>query len=76
MSQITVSLPDGLAAEMERRAKAAGFGSKEDYLLDVVRADCEQSELERKLESRIDGPFEPLEANWMDRVRQAARRRG
>ena len=76
MSQITVSLPDGLAAEVERRAKAAGFTSKEDYLLELMRADCERFELERTLESRADGPFEALEADWMDRVRGAVRRRG
>ena len=76
MSHITVSVPEGLAAEIEKRAKAAGFGSKEDYLLELVRADCEQSQLERTLEARVDGPFTPLEADWMDRVRDAAQRRG
>lgn len=76
MSQITVSLPDGLAAEIERRARAAGFDSKEDYLLELVRSDCEQSQIERTLEERVDGPFAALEADWMDRVRDAVRRRG
>jgi hypothetical protein len=50
MSHITVALPDGLAAEVEKRAKAAGFGSKEDYLLELVRADCELSELGTQVE--------------------------
>jgi Arc/MetJ-type ribon-helix-helix transcriptional regulator len=76
MSQITVSLPDGLAAEIEKRARTAGFTSTADYLLELMRADCEQSELEKTLENRADGPFEPLEANWMDKVRSAVRRRG
>jgi hypothetical protein len=76
MSQITVALPDGLAAEVEKRAKAAGFGSKEDYLLELVKADCELSRVEQRLKERVEGPFEPLEADWMDRVRDVARRRG
>lgn len=76
MSQITVSLPDALAAEIEKRAKTSGFDSKEEYLLALVQADCEQSRLERTLGERVDGPFEPLEADWMNRVRDAARRRG
>ena len=76
MSHITVALPDGLAAEVEKRAKAGGFGSKEDYLLELVKADCELSEVEQRLKERVEGPFEPLEADWMDRVRDVARRRG
>jgi len=28
------------------------------------------------LEARLDGPFDPLEADWKKRVRDAAQRRG
>ena len=76
MSEITISLPAGLDASLETRANAAGFRSKEDYLLALVRADCERAELEPTLETRLQGPFEPLEADWKQRVREAARSRG
>nr|MBA2430537.1 ribbon-helix-helix protein, CopG family [Chthoniobacterales bacterium] len=46
MSVVTISLSDSIAATLESRARAAGFPSKEDYLLALVRADCEQTELE------------------------------
>ena len=76
MTQVVISLPDGLNAELERRAKSGGFVSKEEYLLDLVRIHCEQAELESVLESRLEGPFAPLEADWKQRVRDAAHRRG
>ena len=61
---------------MESRARAAGFGSKEEYLLALIQADCDRAELEPVLEARLDGPFEPLESDWKQRVRDAAQRRG
>lgn len=76
MSQLTISVPDALNTELEKRAKAAGFDSKEEYLLELVRADCASAELEPILESRIDGPFAPLEADWKQQVRDAAQGRG
>src|SRR6185503_11025629 len=76
MSQLTISLSDSLAAQMDERARAAGFASKEDYLLDLIQSDCEQVELESKLEERLNGPFAPLESDWKERVRQAAKNRG
>jgi hypothetical protein len=76
MSEVTISLPAGLDATLKTRANAAGFGSKEDYLLALVRADCECAELEPVLERRLEGPFEPLEADWKRRVREAAQKRG
>jgi Arc/MetJ-type ribon-helix-helix transcriptional regulator len=76
MSKITISLPDAINATMESRANAAGFRSKEEYLLALVQADCERAELEPVLEARLDGPFEPLESDWQQRVRDAAQRRG
>jgi len=76
MSEVTISLPAGLDATLETRANAAGFGSKEDYLVALVRADCERVALEPVLEARLQGPFEPLEANWKQRVREAAQKRG
>jgi len=76
MSQITISLPQGLEMELEKRARAAGFPSTQDYLLELVRSDCEQAQLESELEARVNGPFAPLETDWQDRVRGSAKRRG
>jgi hypothetical protein len=76
MSEVTISLPAGLDATLKMRANAAGFSSKEDYLVALVQADCERAELDPVLETRLEGPFEPLEADWKQRVREAARNRG
>jgi Arc/MetJ-type ribon-helix-helix transcriptional regulator len=76
MSQLTLSLPESLENSIKRRMSAAGFTSKEDYLLELVRADCESAELEGVLEVRDAGPFEALEADWKDKVRASAQRRG
>jgi Arc/MetJ-type ribon-helix-helix transcriptional regulator len=76
MSKVTISLPDAVNATIESRAKTAGFRSKEEYLLALVQADCEHAELEPVLEARVAGRFEPLEADWKQRVRAAAQRRG
>jgi hypothetical protein len=76
MSQLTISLPEALDMELERRMREAGFQTKEDYLLELVRTDCENAELESQLEGRIEGPFAPLEDDWQERVRVAAKRRG
>ncbi len=75
MSNVTVSLPDALDAQIENRFKVGGFRSKEEYLLALARADCEQSELEMVLEERLQGPFSPLEPDWKERVRKAAKDR-
>lgn len=76
MSEVTISLPDAIKATLESRASAAGFRSKEEYLLTLVKADCERAQIEPILEERLNGPFEPLEADWKQRVRDAAQRRG
>jgi hypothetical protein len=76
MSTVTISLPDTINATMESRARAAGFRSKEEYLFALIQADCDRAELEPVLEARLDGPFEPLESDWKQRVRDAAQRRG
>ncbi len=76
MSVVTISLSDSIAATLESRARAAGFLSKEEYLLALVRADCEQTELESLLETRLNGPFGPLGPEWKQEVRAAAERRG
>ena len=75
MSNVTVSLPDALDAQIENRFRAGGFRSKEEYLLALARADCEQSEFEMVLEERFKGPFAPLEPDWKERVRNAAKDR-
>lgn len=36
---MTITLPDDLRAGAEERAKALGFGTVEDYVLDLVRND-------------------------------------
>ena len=76
MSEVTISLPAALDASLQTRANAAGFRSKADYLLALVQADCERAELEPTLEARLQGPFELLEADWKQRVREAAQNRG
>ncbi|MBA2242926.1 MAG: ribbon-helix-helix protein, CopG family [Chthoniobacterales bacterium] len=76
MSVVTISLSDSIAATLESRARAAGFPSKEEYLLALVRADCEQTELESLLETRLNGPFASLGSEWKQEVRAAAKRRG
>jgi Arc/MetJ-type ribon-helix-helix transcriptional regulator len=75
MSEVTISMSDALNATLESRVNAAGFRSKQEYLLALVQADCERAELEPVLEARLDGPFQPLEADWKQRVREAAQHR-
>lgn len=76
MSVVTISLSDSVAATLQSRAEAAGLSSPEEYLLALVRADCEQAELKSLLESRLDGPFAPLGTQWKQEVRAAAEGRG
>lgn len=76
MSVVTLSLSDSIATTLQSRAEAAGLSSTEEYLLALVRADCEQAELESLLETRLDGPFAPLGTEWKQEVRAAAKRRG
>jgi len=75
MIEITVSLPESLDARLVIRATEEGFQSKEEYLVALVKEDCSHAVLEETLLSRYDGPFAPLEADWKERVRQAARAR-
>ena len=72
MSTITVALPDDLDALLAERIRVAGAESKEAYLLTLVESDCAASALEETLAARMSGPFEPLEQDWKERVRQAA----
>lgn len=76
MAQVTLSLSESLEDTLARRMSAAGFESKQEYLLELVRADCEAADLEAVLESRNAGPFDPLEKDWKDKVRAAAQSRG
>jgi len=55
--------------------RAATVPKKSIYLLALARADCEQTELEMVLEERSKGPFSPLETDWKERVRKAAKGR-
>jgi hypothetical protein len=72
MTTVTIALPDPLNAALLERMTAVGARSKEEYLLALVESDCVASELERVLVDRLTGPFEPLEADWKERVRQSA----
>ena len=72
MSNVTIALPDPLDAAVLERMTAVGARSKEEYLLALIESDCAVSELERILVARLAGPFEPLETDWKERVRQSA----
>jgi len=72
MSTVTIALPDPLDAALLERMTAVGARSKEEYLLALIESDCAASELERVLVDRLAGPFEPLEIDWKQRVRQSA----
>ena len=72
MSTVTIALPDPLDAALRERMTAVGAHSKEEYLLALIESDCAASELERVLVDRLAGPFEPLETDWKERVRQSA----
>ena len=76
MSTVTIALPDPLDAALRKRMAAIGVVSTEEYLLELIASDCAASELEQTLEHRFNGPFEPLEADWKERVRHAAARLG
>jgi hypothetical protein len=69
MSQLTISLPETLDEALVRRMAAAGFQNKQDYLVELVRADCAVDALEDMLEARDAGPFAPLESDWKERAR-------
>ena len=71
MSTVTIALPDPLDAALRERMTAVGAHSKEEYLLALIESDCATSELERILVDRLAGPFEPLETDWKERVRQS-----
>lgn len=72
MATVTIALPDPLDAALRERMAAVGARSKEEYLLALIESDCAASELERVLVDRLAGPFEPLETDWKERVRQSA----
>jgi hypothetical protein len=42
----------------------------------LIASDCAVDELERTLEGRLAGVFEPLEGDWKERVRQSAAKLG
>ena len=75
MSTITVAVPAPLDAAMAERIKAVGASSKEEYMLNLVEADCAVSEFESVLARRAAGPFGPLPSDWKEQVRTAARSR-
>jgi hypothetical protein len=72
MSTVTIALPDPLDAALRERMAAVGARSKEEYLLALIESDCAAAELEPILADRVAGPFEPLETDWKERVRQSA----
>ena len=72
MSTVTIQLSDPLDASITERMKDTGAQSREEYLLRLVESDCAAGTLERILSDRIEGPFAPLEPDWMDKVRARA----
>jgi hypothetical protein len=72
MSTVTIALPEPLDAALKQRMAAMGVASTKEYFLELIASDCAASELERTLENRLAGPFEPLEADWKERVRKTA----
>lgn len=76
MTQLLISVPDSLEPSLHRRVAQAGFRSDEEYIVSLVKADCEAAELEAVLESRDAGPFIPVGPDFKERVIAAANRRG
>lgn len=76
MKQLMISVPDSLGSSLHRRVAQAGFQSDEEYIVSLVKADCEAAELEAVLESRDAGPFIPVGPDFKEKVLAAARRRG
>jgi hypothetical protein len=76
MSTVTVAVPTSLDESLVARMKAVGARSKEEYVLELIAFDCAVNELEGTLEGRLAGPFEPLEEDWKELVRQSAAKLG
>ncbi len=75
MPKFTIDLPDPLDARLLERVKSSGARSTEEYLLGLVKSDCDVAELERLLKDRMEGSFAELEPDWQERVRSEAARR-
>ncbi len=75
MSTVTIQLPDRLNANLAERVKTSGASSMEEYLVQLVEWDVATGELDSVLENRMNGPFEPMEEDWKERVRSAAAKR-
>lgn len=73
MPTVTIALSDELDAALAQTMEIEGVQSKEDYLLRLVEERCAQSELDRVLLKRLEGPFTPFEADWKEQVRLKAR---
>ena len=71
MSTLTIALPDQLDVALRERITAVGTRSREKYLLALIQSDCSASELEQILVDRLAGPFEPIEGDRKERVRQS-----
>ena len=76
MTKFVISVPDSLEPSLHRRVAQAGFQSDEEYIVSLVKADCDAAELETLLESRDAGPFIPVGPDFKEKVIAAARRRG
>lgn len=76
MSTVTIAVPDPLDESLTARMKAVGARSKEEYVLELIASDCAVDEMERTLEGRLAGAFEPLEGDWKERVRRSAAKLG
>lgn len=79
MTNINISLPESMKAYVEEQAAKGGYGTVDEYFLELIRQDQKQK-AHKKLESLlIEGlesePSTPMNAqDWQD-IRQAVRDR-
>jgi hypothetical protein len=82
---MTITLPDELKDELERKARAAGFATVADYVCWLVQQDAaphtevtaedlgfaSEAELEAKLEASLNsGPPIPVTSEFWDELRK------
>lgn len=77
MSTVSVNLPADIEAQVQRRAKESGYGSLDDYIVDLLRADsgtmadaATEVLIRKRLESPDAGPFTDAD---FDRIRAKVR---
>ncbi|MBX9628411.1 MAG: hypothetical protein K2X82_31720 [Gemmataceae bacterium] len=85
---MTITLPDSLKADLERRARRSGFGTADEYVAWLVEEDAEPAEYtaedlgfanEQELEAKLlaslaSPPITVDETFWADLRREVAER--